>query len=240
MKLFIGTTEACDEKGAQIIVDAIKNKPDIVLGLATGSTPVGMYQNLIKKHKAGEVSFSEVKTFNLDEYVGLTQDHPCSYYYFMQENLFKDIDIKSESINLPNGTADDLEAECKDYEDKIAASGGIDLQVLGIGHNGHIGFNEPDTPFESITQIVQLAQSTIDANSRFFDNADQVPRQALSMGIKTIMQAKKILLIAKGEDKADIIKRALHGPITPDVPASVLQLHPDVTVILDEAAASKL
>lgn len=240
MKLFIGTIETCDEKGAQIIVDAIKNKPNIVLGLATGSTPVGMYQNLIKKHKAGEVSFSEVKTFNLDEYVGLSQDHPCSYYYFMQENLFKDVDIKSESINLPNGTADDLEAECKNYEDKIAVSGGIDLQVLGIGHNGHIGFNEPDTPFESITQIVQLAQSTIDANSRFFDNADQVPRQALSMGIKTIMQAKKILLIAKGEDKADIIKRALHGPITPDVPASVLQLHPDVTVILDEAAASKL
>lgn len=238
--IILDTAAACDERGAQEIANQIQSKPDTVLGLATGSTPVGTYKNLIKKYKAGEISFAQVKTFNLDEYVGLSKDHPCSYYLFMQENLFKDIDIPVDSTNIPSGTASNPEEECKQYEEKIAAAGGIDLQLLGIGHNGHIGFNEPDTPFESTTHVVQLTQSTIDANSRFFDNADQVPRQAVSMGIKTIMQAKRLLLIAKGADKADIMKKVLQGPVTPEVPGSVIQLHPNVTVILDKEAASKL
>jgi glucosamine-6-phosphate deaminase len=241
MQLFIyDTAEACDEKAAQVIANQIQSKPDTILGLATGSTPVGTYQNLVKKYKAGEISFAKVKTFNLDEYAGLPQDHPCSYYLFMQENLFKDIDIPSESINIENGTAPNLEEECRKYEERISAAGGVDLQVLGIGHNGHIGFNEPNTPFESTTHVIQLTESTINANARFFDSADQVPRQALSMGMKTIMNAKKLLLIAKGTDKAEIIRKALQGPVTPEVPASVVQLHPNVTVILDKEAASKL
>ena len=240
MNLFIGTTEECDQKGAHEIVQQIKDKPDTVLGLATGSTPIGVYRNLVKSYRDDQVSFSQVRTYNLDEYVGIPQDHPCSYYYFMQENLFKDIDIPSENISLPNGNAEDLDAECKSYEERIADAGGIDLQVLGIGHNGHIGFNEPGTPFGSVTQLIDLTQSTIQANSRFFDSEDQVPRQALSMGIKTIMQAKKVLLFAKGTDKAEIIKKALQGPVTPEVPASILQLHPNLFVFVDKAAGAKL
>jgi glucosamine-6-phosphate deaminase len=240
MHLFIGTAEDCDKKGALEIVNQIKNKPDTVLGLATGSTPIGMYQNLVQFYRDGKVSFSQVRTFNLDEYVGIPREHPCSYFDFMQENLFKDIDIPADHISLPDGNAPDLKQECADYEERIAGSGGIDLQVLGIGHNGHIGFNEPGTPFESVTQLVNLTQSTIQANARFFENQDQVPRQALSMGIKTIMQAGKILLFAKGADKADIIQKALQGPITPEVPASVLQLHPNLYVFVDHAAAAKL
>ena len=240
MHLFIGTTEDCDQKGALEIVKQIKNKPDTVLGLATGSTPIDMYQNLIKSYRNGEVSFSQVRTYNLDEYVGIPREHPCSYYDFMRENLFKDIDIPAGHISLPDGNAPDLEQECANYEERIAESGGIDLQVLGIGHNGHIGFNEPGTPFESVTQLVDLTQSTIQANARFFENQDQVPRQALSMGIKTIMQARKILLFVKGADKADIIQKALQGSITPEVPASVLQLHPNLYVFVDNAAAAKL
>jgi glucosamine-6-phosphate deaminase len=195
---------------------------------------------LVKSYRANEVSFSQVKTYNLDEYVGIPKDHPCSYYYFMQENLFKDIDIPAENVSLPDGNAEDLEAECKSYEERIAEAGGIDLQVLGIGHNGHIGFNEPNTPFGAVTQLVDLTQSTIQANSRFFESEDQVPRQALSMGIKTIMQARKILLFAKGGDKAEIIKKALQGPVTPEVPASILQLHPNLHVFVDKAAGAKL
>ncbi|HHY82211.1 MAG TPA: glucosamine-6-phosphate deaminase [Clostridiales bacterium] len=240
MKLFIGASEECDRKAALEIVNQIKEKPDSVIGLATGSTPVGMYQNLIRMNHAGEVSFFRVKTFNLDEYVGIPRAHPCSYYYFMQENLFRDIDIPADAVSLPNGNAPDLEEECRSYEEKIAESGGIDLQVLGIGHNGHIGFNEPNTPFDSVTHVVDLTESTIQANSRFFDSIDQVPRQALSMGIKTIMHARKILLIVKGADKADIIYKALRGPVTPEVPASILQLHPNVSVYVDNAAGVKL
>jgi len=240
MKLFIGASEECDRKAALEIVNQIKEKPDSVIGLATGSTPVGMYQNLVRMNHAGEVSFSKVKTFNLDEYVGIPREHPCSYYYFMQENLFRDIDIPANAVSLPNGNASDLEEECRSYEEKIAKSGGIDLQVLGIGHNGHIGFNEPNTPFDSVTHVVDLTESTIRANSRFFDSIDQVPRQALSMGIKTIMHARKILLIVKGTDKADIIYKALRGPVTPEVPASILQLHPNVSVYVDHEAAVKL
>ncbi|HCS73954.1 MAG TPA: glucosamine-6-phosphate deaminase [Clostridiales bacterium] len=240
MNLFIGTAEECDQKGAHKIIQQIKEKPNTVLGLATGSTPIGMYRNLVKSYRANEVSFSQVRTYNLDEYVGIPQDHPCSYYYFMQENLFKDIDIPAENVSLPNGNAEDLAAECKSYEERITAAGGIDLQVLGIGHNGHIGFNEPGTPFGSVTQLIDLTQSTIQANSRFFENEDQVPRQALSMGIKTIMQARKILLFAKGGEKAEIMKKALQGPVTPEVPASILQLHPNLFVFVDKAAGAKL
>ena len=240
MNLFIGTTEECDLRGAQRIVQQINEKPDTILGLATGSTPIGVYRKLVEHNQAGKVSFSRVNTYNLDEYVGIPVEHPCSYYYFMQENLFKDIDIPADHVSLPNGNAEDLEAECKSYEERIAADGGIDLQVLGIGHNGHIGFNEPGTPFESVTQLIDLTHSTIQANARFFDSADQVPRQALSMGIKTIMHAKKILLFVKGADKADIIQKALQGPVTPEVPASILQLHPNLFVYVDNAAAARL
>jgi len=229
-----------DEKAAQFLASQIQEKPDSVLGLATGSTPVGMYHELIKMYKNKQISFEQVKTFNLDEYVGLDKDHPQSYHAFMYENLFNHIDIKKENVHLPDGKADNLEQECASYEEKIKEAGGVDLQVLGIGHNGHIGFNEPKTPFESVTHVVDLDERTIQANSRFFDSIDQVPRKAVSMGIKSIMQAKKILFLATGADKAEIVAKALQGPVTPDVPASVLQLHPDVTVILDKEAASKL
>lgn len=229
-----------DEKASQILASQIKQKPDTVLGLATGSTPVGMYHQLIKMYQNKEIDFEQVKTFNLDEYVGLDENHPQSYHAFMYQNLFDHVNVKKENIHLPDGQASNLEQECADYEKKISEAGGIDFQVLGIGHNGHIGFNEPKTPFESQTHVVDLDQRTIEANSRFFDSIDQVPRKALSMGIKTIMQAKRIMLMATGADKAEIIAKALQGPVDPDVPASVLQLHPYLTVILDKEAASKL
>lgn len=229
-----------DQKAAQILASQIQNKPDSVLGLATGGTPVGMYQELIKMYENKELSFEQVKTFNLDEYVGLDKDHPQSYHAYMYENLFNHVDIKKENVNLPDGRAEDLEQECAAYEQKIKEAGGIDLQVLGIGHNGHIGFNEPNTPFQAVTHVVDLDERTIQANSRFFDSIDEVPRKAISMGIKSIMQAKKIMLMATGADKAEIIAKALQGPVTPEVPASVLQLHPNVTVVLDKEAASKL
>lgn len=229
-----------DQKAAQILASQIKNKPNSVIGLATGSTPVGMYHELIKMYENKELSFEQVTTFNLDEYVGLDKEHPQSYHAFMFENLFNHVDIKKENVNLPDGQAEDLEQECAAYDKKIKEAGGIDLQVLGIGHNGHIGFNEPKTPFESLTHVVDLDERTIQANSRFFDSIDQVPRKAVSMGIKSIMQAQKILFMATGADKAEIVAKALQGPITPDVPASVLQLHPNVTVVLDKEAASKL
>jgi glucosamine-6-phosphate deaminase len=222
---------------ADIVSRQIKNKPDSVLGLATGSTPLGLYAMLIDMYKKGELDFSRVKTFNLDEYRGLPKDHPQSYYHFMYENLFNKINIKDENVNLLNGNRDESYRECADYEEKIKAAGGIDLQVLGIGHNGHIGFNEPGTPFDSVTDLIDLSERTIEANSRFFDSPDQVPRQALSMGIKTIMQSRNIVLLISGNSKARIAAKALNGPITQNVPASVLQLHPFVTVVLDKEAA---
>lgn len=228
------------QMAAEIVANQINSNPHTVLGLATGSTPVGMYRNLVKMNREGKVDFSNVVTFNLDEYVGLNKDHPCSYHRFMDENLFDHVNIKRENVHLPNGVAPSLEEECKTYERMIAQAGGVVLQVLGIGHNGHIGFNEPGTPFHSTTHVVELAQRTIEANSRFFNSPDQVPRKAISMGIKTIMQAQKILLLASGKDKAEAISKALNGPITTEVPASVLQLHPNVTVIIDEGAASAL
>ena len=226
-------------KAANIISAQVIMKPDCVLGLATGSSPLGTYRQLIEWYKKGDLDFSEVKSVNLDEYKGLPKDNDQSYYYFMHQNFFKDININPENTHIPNGMEPDSEKECSRYNQVISDLGGIDLQLLGLGHNGHIGFNEPDTAFAKMTHCVDLAPSTIVANKRFFASADDVPRQAYTMGIKTIMQARKILLIVSGEDKAQILYDVLNGPITPHVPASILQLHSDVTVVADEAALSK-
>lgn len=225
-------------KAANIISAQVILKPDCVLGLATGSSPIGTYKQLIEWYNKGDLDFSEVKTVNLDEYRGLGIESDQSYVYFMQENLFKHINIKSENINIPNGKNPDADAECKRYEKVIADLGGTDIQLLGIGRNGHIGFNEPDTSFIKDTHCVDLTQSTIDANKRFFASIDDVPRQAYTMGINAIMQAKKVLLIASGKDKAEAIYKSFFGPITPDVPASILQLHKDVVVVADDDALS--
>lgn len=228
------------KKAADIVASQIILKPESVVGLATGGTPVGFYSELIKIHKDGKFSFKEVKTFNLDEYYGLDKDNTQSYHYYMMKNLFNHIDINIENINIPSGTAKDIEVECKAYEAKIKNAGGIDIQVLGIGTNGHIGFNEPDVKFEAITHLVKLDEETIEANSRFFNSIEEVPKSAISMGIKTIMHAKKIVLLASGSEKAKVIESMMNGDITPDLPASILQLHPDVTLILDKDAASEL
>lgn len=226
-------------KAANIISAQVIMKPNCVLGLATGSTPIGTYQQLIEWYKKGDLDFTDVKSANLDEYKGLPKDNDQSYYYFMYNNFFKDINIKLENTNIPNGMEPDSEKECRRYEKVITDLGGVDLQLLGLGHNGHIGFNEPDKAFDKTTHCVDLTPSTIEANKRFFEKEEDVPRQAYTMGIKTIMQAKKILLIVSGADKADILYQSLYGPITPHVPASILQLHNDVTVVADEAALAK-
>ena len=232
--------EAMSAKAADILAAVVQLKSDCVLGLATGSTPVGLYQELIKKYEAGALSFAQVHTVNLDEYKGLAPTHDQSYRYFMQANLFDHIDVKPENTNVPNGLAADAEAECARYDDVVASLGYADIQLLGLGHNGHIGFNEPDSSFIKPTHVVDLTQSTIDANARFFASADDVPRQALTMGMGCIMAAKRILLVASGAGKADAVYKMVCGPITPECPASILQLHPDVTVVVDEAAAAKL
>ncbi len=227
-------------KAANIISAQVIMKPDCVLGLATGSTPVGTYAQLVEWYKKGDLDFSEVKTVNLDEYKGLERSNEQSYFYFMCEHLFNKVNIDLSNVNIPDGTEPDAEAECARYEAKIKELGGVDLQLLGIGHNGHIGFNEPNAQFDRRTHCVNLTQSTIDANKRFFASEDEVPRQAYTMGIKTIMQASKILMVVSGEDKAEIIEKAFFGPITPEVPASVLQLHNDVILVGDEAALSRI
>ena len=225
-------------KAANIIAAQIIMKPDCVLGLATGSTPIGTYKELIKAYENGDLDFSLVKTANLDEYRGLEKTNDQSYDYFMKDNLFNHININFENLNIPNGEKPDAEEECARYEAVVKALGGQDLQLLGMGHNGHIGFNEPADEFPKETHCVDLQESTIQANKRFFEKVEDVPTQAYTMGIGTIMQAKKILVIASGADKAEIVKKAFFGPITPQVPASILQLHPDVTVVVDEAAGS--
>lgn len=227
-------------KAANIISAQVIMKPDSVLGLATGSTPIGTYKQLVEWYEKGDLDFAEVKTVNLDEYKGLPADNDQSYYYFMHENLFDKVNVKPENTNLPNGMEPDAEKECARYEALIQSLGGVDLQLLGLGHNGHIGFNEPGAAFEKETHCVDLQERTIEANKRFFASADDVPRQAYTMGIKTIMMAKKILIVVSGEDKADIVAKAFFGPVTPSVPASILQMHPDVTVVADEAALSKV
>ncbi len=219
---------------ANIIFAQVINKPDSVLGLATGSSPVGTYKELIELCKKGDLDFSAVTSINLDEYVGLDGENDQSYRYFMNKNLFESVNINIENTFVPNGKAADLEAECKAYDERIAAYGGIDLQLLGIGLDGHIGFNEPDNCFTKETHLVELDESTIKANARFFESEADVPRSAVTMGMGGIMNAKKVLLIANGANKKEILEKAFYGPITPEVPASILQLHPDVTVIYSE------
>ena len=241
MKIYVGKNyEEMSHLAANIIAAQVTLKPDSVLGLATGSSPVGMYKELIARHQAGDLDFSAVKSVNLDEYVGLEPTHDQSYRYFMQDNLFNHVNIDPANTNVPNGMAADPAAECDRYEEVIASMGGVDIQVLGMGHNGHIGFNEPAEAFPLKPNLVDLQDSTINANSRFFASRDDVPKQAITMGIGAIMKAKKILVVVSGEGKADIVAKAFAGPVTPHVPASILQLHPDVVLVGDEAALSKL
>ena len=232
--------EDMSKKAAAIIAAQVAEKPDCVLRLATGSTPIGTYKNLVEWYENGSLDFSQVRTVNLDEYRGLPRDNDQSYYYFMHDNLFNHVNIDEANTNVPDGTNPDADAECARYEALIASYGGQDLQLLGLGHNGHIGFNEPAQEFDKTTHCVDLQESTIEANKRFFASADDVPKQAYTMGIGTIMKAKKILVVANGEGKADIVAKAFFGPVTPEVPASILQFHPNVTIVVDEAAASKL
>lgn len=227
-------------KAANIISAQVIMKPNCVLGLATGSTPIGTYDQLVEWYNKGDLDFSEVTTVNLDEYKGLPRTNDQSYYYFMHQHLFDRVNIDPERTNVPNGMEPDAEKECGRYEELIRSLGGVDLQLLGLGHNGHIGFNEPGEAFEKETHCVDLTESTIEANKRFFASADDVPKQAYTMGIKTIMQAKKILIVVNGENKADIVESAFFGPVTPEVPASILQLHNDVTLVGDEAALAKI
>lgn len=242
MMRFIKTKdyEEMSRKAANILKAQMILKPDSVLGLATGSTPIGTYKQLVQWYKEGDLDFSEITSVNLDEYKGLTPDNDQSYYYFMQEHLFSHINIDEDHTFVPDGTIEDSIEACRQYEEIIEATGGIDLQLLGIGHNGHIGFNEPDTKFAKGTHCVDLTQSTIEANARFFASKEEVPTQAYTMGIQTIMSAKKILVIANGSGKADIIEKAFFGDVTPEVPASILQLHPDVIVVGDEEAFAKI
>lgn len=232
-------TEMC-KLASRIFVAEITLKPNCVLGLATGSTPVGMYKELVEMYNEHRVDFSQVKTVNLDEYAGLSGDNDQSYRYFMNHNLFDHININKENTNVPNGTAADLEAECERYEQVVASMGGVDVQLLGIGNNGHIAFNEPCEEFPEKTHVVNLTQNTIEANARFFASMDDVPKKALTMGIGTIMKAKKIVLLANGAKKAQTIYDTVYGPITPKVPASILRLHPDVTIFVDEEAGALL
>ena len=232
--------EDMSRKAANIIASQVVLKPDCVLGLATGSTPIGAYKNLVEKYEQGDLDFSQVTTVNLDEYKGLPRENDQSYYYFMHDNLFDHVNVKPENTHLPDGTKEDSDEECARYEELIRTLGGQDLQLLGLGHNGHIGFNEPDAIFEKATHCVDLQESTIEANKRFFASADDVPKQAYTMGIGTIMQAKKSLVVVSGEDKADTVAKAFFGPVTPEVPASILQFHKDVILVADEAALSKV
>ena len=228
------------KKAANILSAQVIMKPDCVLGLATGSTPIGTYEKLVEWYEKGDLDFSQVTSVNLDEYKGLDRKNDQSYYYFMHDNLFSHVNIDPANTHLPDGTEPDSQKACEEYNKVIASMGGVDLQLLGLGHDGHIGFNEPNDEFDKETHCVDLTEMTIEANKRFFASADEVPRQAYTMGIGTIMQAKKILIIVSGEDKADIVRDAFFGPVTPRVPASILQMHSDVTLVADEAALSKI
>ena len=225
-------------KAANIISAQVILKPDCVLGLATGSTPIGAYKQLVEWYNKGDLDFSEVTTVNLDEYKGLPRDNDQSYYYFMRESLFKHVNIPEGRSFLPDGTEPDSEKACSRYNEIIHQVGGIDLQLLGLGQNGHIGFNEPDDHFSLETHCVDLTPSTIEANKRFFEKKEDVPRQAYTMGIKTIMQAERVLLVASGKEKAQALRDAVYGPVTPALPASILQYHKNVYIVADEAALS--
>ncbi|OHB81512.1 MAG: glucosamine-6-phosphate deaminase [Planctomycetes bacterium RBG_16_64_12] len=236
----------CDEyeqlsrAAAKTVAKTLNSKPNAVMGLATGSTPLGLYQELVRMHKEEGLDFSQVTTFNLDEYVGLPNNHPQSYHYFMSENLFNHVNIPRQNVYIPSGTTDNYEAFCKWYEQRIVDCGGIDLQVLGIGTDGHIAFNEPSSSLGSRTRIKTLAKQTIEDNARFFDNPDDVPVYAITMGVGTILEARKIILLASGESKAEAIAAAIEGPVTSMCTASALQLHADTIFFLDRAAAGRL
>ncbi len=231
--------EEVSQRAADILEAAIREKPDCVLGLATGSSPVGMYKELIRRYEAGKLDFSQVQTFNLDEYYPIEPTDPQSYRYFMNDVFFRHINIPQGHDHVPHGY-EEAETVCRAYEEMIRKAGGIDLQVLGIGGNGHIAFNEPADTFAERTHVVDLEESTIRANARFFADEADVPRRAVTMGIGTILQARKILLIASGAGKAEALRGMVEGPVTPHLPASALQQHPDVTILADEAAASLL
>lgn len=241
MQIYCGEDyKSMSRKAANIISAQIILKPNCVLGLATGSTPIGTYQQLIEWYNKGDLDFSQVTSVNLDEYKGLSGDNDQSYRYFMNKNLFDQVNIDKARTFVPNGLEPDSDKACAEYNAIIRSVGGIDLQLLGLGHNGHIGFNEPGEAFEKETHCIDLTERTIQANTRFFEKEEDVPRQAYTMGIKTIMSAKKVLVVVSGADKADIVAKAFAGPVTPEVPASVLQLHNDVTLVGDKAALSKL
>lgn len=227
-------------KAANIIFAQVLTKPNCVLGLATGSSPVGTYKELIRYYENGDLDFSNVTSVNLDEYRGLPGSNDQSYRYFMNHNLFDHVNIDKSHTYVPDGTEPDADKACRAHDDIILQVGGIDLQLLGLGHNGHIGFNEPADEFPKGTHCVDLTESTIEANKRFFASEDDVPRQAYTMGIQNIMMARRILVVVSGADKAAILKKVVEGPVTPQVPASILQMHPDVTIVADEAAASQL
>lgn len=236
----VSNDQQFDEVGAGIIATLLQSNPRAVLGLATGSTPVGVYAHLIELHKQGVVSFSEATSYNLDEYIGLDSDHPESYRRFMNEKLFNHVDINLSKTYVPDGTASDPEQAAKDYSRMLDEAGRIDLQILGIGHNGHIGFNEPADELHANTHVVELKEDTRQANARFFNSIDEVPTHAMTMGIGSILKAKQILLMAKGESKAEILARALTGPLSTQCPASLLQTHPNVIVVVDQAAGGLL
>ncbi len=224
---------------ADIIAEVIKEKPDCVLGLATGSTPLGVYEKLAAKYRAGELSFSRVATVNLDEYKGMGREDENSYFRFMRDNFFSKVDIRPENTHIPDG-AEEEEKACRDYDRVLERVGRIDLQLLGIGHDGHIGFNEPAEAFSKTTHCVRLTEETAEANSRFFSGREEVPSYAYTMGVGSILSAKKVLMVAAGADKARILKKAAEGPVTPAVPASILQFHPDFTLVADAAALAEL
>ena len=237
MKVVVGSNEKISELIAEEFIKQVNKKPNSVLGLATGTSPLGVYANLVKANKEGRVSFKHVATFNLDEYIGLEGSHNQSYRYFMNENLFNHIDIDKSRTHVLKGTGDYLNY-AKQYDEEIKKFGGIDLQILGIGSDGHIAFNEPGTPFDSLTHVAELAESTIVDNSRLFNNISEVPTKAVTMGLKSIMNARKIVLIATGKNKAKAIYNLLRGPKTEEVPCSILQDHPDCTIYVDEDAYS--
>jgi glucosamine-6-phosphate deaminase len=233
--------EEVNEQAAQLIAGAVKKKPSLTLGLATGNTMVGLYKHLVRLHQAGSLDFSYVTTFNLDEYLGLPATHPQSFHHFMQENFFRHVNVPPRNIHIPDGSIrSDYDAYCASYEQAIRAAGGIDLQLLGIGRNGHIGFNEPTSSLASRTRLKVLSRETLDDNAKFFRPGEESPRCAITMGIGTILEARKILLLATGASKAAAIAKSIEGPITCAVSASALQLHPDVTFLLDEPAAAQL
>jgi len=233
--------EEVNEQAAQLIAGAIKKKPALTLGLATGNTMVGLYKHLVRLHQASSLDFSYVTTFNLDEYLGLPAAHPQSFRHFMQENFFRHVNVPARNIHIPDGSMrGDYDAYCASYEQAIRAAGGIDLQLLGIGRNGHIGFNEPTSSLASRTRLKVLSRETLDDNAKFFGSGEESPRCAITMGIGTILEARKILLLATGASKASAVSKSIEGPITCAVSASALQLHPDVTFLLDEPAASQL